>query len=295
MIWPNVAAPCTSSDKPGAAGSLAITERLGEVTASSTRATLERWARLRASAIAVMVVPTLRAAPITQIRRPPSPAAFSSRPSRSNVSIRALTPARAWLTARATGIAPAARWDTDASIEARSPMPSPACIGTARRSALLMMIADESTNGKRCHQDGRQLLRPRRRGRYCGGRDDSRVGRGRAEAVACGCLAELGEIRFEQIALRLGIALERAQLHILLVGRGRLALERIERQAQLINLAAGKLGVVFQRARQPVGFATHLALEIRDLCAQLLDAGMLVQQRRGLLRQLRPQSHLLLR
>jgi hypothetical protein len=79
--------------------------------------------------------------------------------------------------------------------------------------------------------------------------------------------------------LRLGVAFERAQLHILLVGRGRLALKRIERGTKLIHPAAGELGIVFEGAYQPIGFGSHLALEIRDLCAQLLDPRVLVEQR----------------
>ena len=46
----------------------------------------------------------------------------------------------------------------------------------------------------------------------------------RADAVARGRFAVLRQIGFEQIALRLGIAFERAQLHVLLVARCRLPL-----------------------------------------------------------------------
>ena len=40
-------------------------------------------------------------------------------------------------------------------------------------------------------------------------------GRSRTDAVARGRLTIFGEIGFQQIALRLGVALERAQLHVL--------------------------------------------------------------------------------
>ena len=56
----------------------------------------------------------------------------------------------------------------------------------------------------------------------------------------------------------------------------------------------GKLGVVLERSREPVGFTAHLALEIGNLRAQLLDARMLVQQRRRLLGELGAQRDALL-
>ena len=66
-------------------------------------------------------------------------------------------------------------------------------------------------------------------------------------------------------------------------------LELVERQTQFVNLAAGKLGVIFQGPRQTIGFRSHLALEVGYLRAQLLDARMLVKECRGLLGELRAQ------
>ena len=54
--------------------------------------------------------------------------------------------------------------------------------------------------------------------RRAGARNDARFRRRGVDVVARGRLAIFGEIGFEQIALGLGLALERAQLHVLLVG-----------------------------------------------------------------------------
>ena len=58
---------------PGAAGSFEITSMFGEANARSTSTTRAVRASVRASAIAVSVVPTSRALPITAMLRPPSP------------------------------------------------------------------------------------------------------------------------------------------------------------------------------------------------------------------------------
>ena len=60
-------------------------------------------------------------------------------------------------------------------------------------------------------------------------RDDARIGRRRAEAVARGRLAILGEIGFEQVALRLGLALAaRAARTSCSLVEARLLLELVE-------------------------------------------------------------------
>ena len=153
-------------------------------------------------------------------------------------------------------------------------------VGSAPSSSLVRMkpadsanmaSAETSTIGSFLGQDGVFDT--------AGGRDDAGIRRGRADAVARGRLAVLGQIGLQQIALRLGIALERAQLHVLLVGRRGLPLELVEtRTLSPSTLALRELGVVLERARQPVGFAAHLALEIGDLRAQFLDARMLIEQ-----------------
>ena len=94
--------------------------------------------------------------------------------------------------------------------------------------------------------------------------------------------------------MRLRVALERAQLYVLLVGRGGLALELVEAGAERLDARAGDLGVVFERACEPIGLGAQLALEIGNLRAQFLDAGMLVEQRGGLLGKLGPQRDALL-
>ena len=126
-------------------------------------------------------------------------------------------------------------------------------------------------------------------------RDDARIRRRRADVVAGGRLAIFGEIGFEQIALRFRLALERAQLDVLLVRRRRLLLELVEAGAERLAAASPATLASFSNAtREPLGLAADLPLEIGDLRAQLLDARMLVQQRRRLLGKLRPQRHLLL-
>ena len=65
-------------------------------------------------------------------------------------------------------------------------------------------------------------------------------GRG-TDVVARGRFAIFRQIGFEQIALRLGLALERAQLHVLLVGRGGLLLELVEAGAERVHAAPATL------------------------------------------------------
>ena len=68
-------------------------------------------------------------------------------------------------------------------------------------------------------------------------REMMRASAGAAKAVARRRLAIFGEIGFEQIALRLGLALQRAQLHVLPVGRGGLLLELVEAGAAAFRRA----------------------------------------------------------
>ena len=69
-------------------------------------------------------------------------------------------------------------------------------------------------------------------------------------------LAIFRQIGFKQIALRFRIALERAQLHVLPVGRRRLVLELIEARDLRVHARAGKLGVVFERPRDGFRFGS---------------------------------------
>ena len=96
---------------------------------------------------------------------------------------------------------------------------------------------DKTERAERRDQDDRHLLREIRDVRHHGARDDAGVGGSRRDAVARGRLAVFGEIGFEQVALRLGLALERAQLHVLIAGRGGLALELVEVRARAFQAA----------------------------------------------------------
>ena len=114
------------------------------------------------------------------------------------------------------------------------------------------------------------------------------------EAVARGRLAIFGKIGLQQIALRFGVALERAQLHVLPVGRCRLVLELIEACGERIDARAGKLGVVLERARDGFRLGSDLIVEVGDLRLQFDDPRMVVEQRRRLLGELRAQGDALL-
>jgi hypothetical protein len=160
------------------------------------------------------------------------------------------------------------------------------CSGAAR--GLSPLKSAPVTTNAIADQHDRQLLREERDVRHHGARDDAGVGGGRGDAVARGRLAVLGEIGFEQIALRLGLALERAQLHVLVAGRGGLPLELVERTGERLEAGARDPGVVFQRARHPLALGADLLVEIVDLRPHLPDPGMLRQERRGLLGELRP-------
>ena len=64
--------------------------------------------------------------------------------------------------------------------------------------------------------------------------------------------------------------------------------------AERLDARARDLGVVLERTRELLRFVANLALEVGDLRLQFLDARMIVEQRRGLLGELRPQRHALL-
>ena len=147
---------------------------------------------------------------------------------------------------------------------------------------------------KRCDQHDRHLLREERRVRHHGARDGASVARGRTEAVARCRLAILGEIGLEQITLRLGLALERAQLDVLSVGRCRLHLELVERALQEFDACARDARIVLERTRKARCLVADLAVEIVDLRLQLLDARMVVEQRGRLFGKLGAQRHALL-
>src|SRR5262245_11200258 len=100
------------------------------------------------------------------------------------------------------------------------------------------------------------------------------IARREAQRVARIRLAILGEIGFQQVALRLGLALECAQLHVLLAVAGRVALELIEVGAEALHPCAGDAGVVLKRTHQLLALAADLAVEVGDLRLQFLDARM---------------------
>jgi hypothetical protein len=84
-------------------------------------------------------------------------------------------------------------------------------------------------------------------------------------------------------------------MHVVLVRRGGLLLELIEMSADRLHPRSGDLSIVFERAGEPFGLGTHLLLDIGDLGAQFLNAGMLSEQRRRLFCELRAQGDMLLR
>ena len=140
--------------------------------------------------------------------------------------------------------------------------------------------------GERGDQHGRQLLRIGRHVRYRGAGDHPRIGRRRGDGVAGARLAVFGQIRFEEVALRFGVALERAQLHVVFVGGRRLALELVEAGKLRGDPGVGELGVVFERPCKELRLFPDLLVEVVDLRLQFLDARMVVEQRGGLLGEL---------
>src|SRR5579883_2594257 len=160
-------------------------------------------------------------------------------------------------------------------------------------------IADDHAAAEHQHrkardQDGRQLFRIGRDIGYRGARDHARIRRRRIDRVMRARFAIFGEIGLQQIALRFGVALERAQLHIVAVDGSRLLLELVKDRDLRIHARAGKLGVVLERARHGLRLVPDLAVEIGDLRTQFLDARMIIEERRGLLGKLRAQRNALL-
>ncbi len=168
------------------------------------------------------------------------------------------------------------------------------CAGRVQQRARHHQAAHEHEGRERSDHDGRQLLRISRHARDRGARNHPRVGRRGIEGAARAGLAVFGEIRFQQIALRFGLPLERAQLHVVLVGGDRLALELVEGHELGGDAGVGELGVVLERARQDLGLFPDLLVEVGDLRPQFLDARMVAKQRGGLLGKLRAQRHALL-
>ena len=99
---------------------------------------------------------------------------------------------------------------------------------------------------------------------------------------------------FEQVAQRLGLALQRAQLHVVSAVGRRLPLELVEARAQRLDARARDARIVFQRTRKALRLVADLAVELGDLRLQFLDARMVVEQRGRLLGELRAQRDALL-
>ena len=266
MIWPNDAVPRTRSAMPGARGSVRDRREVRPVERKIDQHRRARRAPAsRASATAVSVVPMPAAAPITAIaladlarlaqrlrhsamvsssgrlRRRGRGCGAGGRGRHCGCALRLARASSAAASAASRRHRGAARRSTGAAGHDAAPRRNRA----ARRGRLdrrafgAIDVAGEQLAGgdeagrdeqrrERRDQHDRQLLREIRRVRHDRARDDARIGRHRAEAVARGRLAILGEIGFEQIALRLGLALQRAQLHVLPAGRGRLLLELVE-------------------------------------------------------------------
>ena len=260
MTSPNDACPRTSSAMPGADGSFEITSMFGEANARSTSTTRAVRASVRASAIAVSVVPTFAsgadhgdaAAGLARLLegrgdivdgRTDGAARRARRndcrrPATGGVRFRAAWARRAAGRWRGSGHwrgAPAARYATSGTmsvLRARR-----AIAFAAQQRAGHHEGRRQTERAERRDQDDRHLLREIRDVRHHGARDDAGVGGGRRDAVARGRLAIFGEIGFEQIALRLGLALQRAQLHVLVAGRGGLPLELVEIRGRAFRAA----------------------------------------------------------
>ena len=107
--------------------------------------------------------------------------------------------------------------------------------------------------------------------------------------------AILRQIGFQQIALRLGFAFQRAKLYVLAVGRRGLFLQLIEAGGQILHPAAGDPRIVLERARQLHRLIAELLVEIGQLRLQFLDPRMTAEQRRALFGELRAKRDPLLR
>jgi hypothetical protein len=131
---------------------------------------------------------------------------------------------------------------------------------------------DEGQRCQRGDEHDRQLLGEIRSVGDDRAENDARLRRDRAEAVAGGGLAIFGEVRLQQVALGFGFALERPQLHVLVVGGGGLALELVEIAAEAVDAGAGDARVVLERVHQPLrraAFRTRGVAPSRDVAFSL--------------------------
>ena len=262
MIWPNDAVPPTSSAIPGAAGSLAMLADQARRAPDRPAPPCPASPGCAQVQIAVIVAPTLCDTPTTD-----DPAARDLaggaevggqrlnrfRTYRRSASRRFARPSNAGglpclrRQSRRPNVTPRRLRATCGSLARRPRRRAPAACarrtGTnrPRRQRTQEFAAQDEAGGQREHRQRRhrtigQLARPRRRVRNHAGRNDAGIRRRGAETVAGGRLAVFRQIGFEQIALRLGVALERTQLHVLLVGRRGLPLELIEAGGQPFDL-----------------------------------------------------------
>ena len=93
--------------------------------------------------------------------------------------------------------------------------------------------------------------------------DDGGLRRHRAHVVARAGVAIAGEIGFQQIALGLGLALERPELDLGLAQAGGLRLHFVEAAAQRGLPGAGDLGLVLQALDDLERLVANLRLNIR--------------------------------
>ena len=175
----------------------------------------------------------------------------------------------------------------------RAPRPT---AGLVQQLAGQDHAAHEHQRRQRRDRDGRELLRIGRHVRHGGARNHPRVGGAESsDAVARGRLAVFGQIRFQQIALRFGVALERAQLHVVLVRRHRLALELVEGRRAARRPGRRRAWRRFPASARGVSASFLIWMSRSAICAlQFLDARMVAEQRGGLLGKLRAQRHALL-
>jgi hypothetical protein len=152
--------------------------------------------------------------------------------------------------------------------------------GHAQQLAGRNRTGGEQQGRQRRDQHDRQLLRIGGRIGNGGAGNDAAVSRRRLDILAGVRLAVFRQIRFEQIALRLGFALERAELHVLAVVGRSLLFQLVEARHQAIDPADGEARVTLERARDLARLLAQLAIEIGKLRPQLLDAGMAIEQRR---------------
>ena len=291
---------------PGACGSVEITDRLGAPKARSTSTTLPSLASVRASEIAAKVVPTLRAVPTTVTRRPASPACRRLRGDLVDAELTAHRAMARQAAARrhrrqrrrgnrvawrhgggAGGITAAHNRPVRSSpARRRSHKRAPA---RASSAPVTVKPADSAKAAKAAISTVGYFLRI---GRLDGGRcarNDARLRRRGVDVVARGSLAVFGEIGFQQIALGLGVALERAQLHVLLVAARRASSPG--RGLRSASPSCRRRAWRRCRAGAPAARPRILicAVDLGDLRPQLLDARMLVEQRGRLLGKLRAQ------